>query len=162
MLYSHCCIIYAWVLYIRPGVFSHSPPLHSPCPLLLVLYLFFLKGPAQGFFLLKGRLSCQSAYMGVLALGFWLCKAPRDNSIVKGAIQINWIDLSTAHCKIADQCSEQVLSLVNIGKNFEKIKNLYLRGEERRKNQGKEVITSVYRANVHEKQSSKIRPIGHL
>ena len=35
------------------------------------------------------------AYLGVQALGFWLCKAPRDNCIVKGAIQnkLDWIEL---------------------------------------------------------------------
>ena len=51
-------------------------------------------GPARGFFLLKGGFPCHCADLGVPAPGFWLCKAPRDNFIVKGAIQINWIELN--------------------------------------------------------------------
>ena len=83
-------------------MFSLSPSLYSLCPVSLSFSSLTRQtlsrkvppckpGPAQGFFLLKGSFFlCHCAYPGVLALGFWLCKAPRNYSIVNGAIQINW------------------------------------------------------------------------
>ena len=44
-------------------------------------------GPAQGFFMLKESFFPRHcADLGVLALAFGLCKAPRDNFVVKKAL----------------------------------------------------------------------------
>ena len=89
MLYSHCCIIYVCILYIRSAVFTLSVLSLSPRPLpgrLSGFWVRFLPVKTEVF-------PCHGAYLGVQALGFWLCKAPRDNCIVKSVIRINWIKL---------------------------------------------------------------------
>ena len=48
-------------------------------PTLSRMVPFCEPGPAQGFFLLKGTFSLSLCLPGVPALGFFLCKAPRDN-----------------------------------------------------------------------------------
>ena len=53
--------------------FSFSTRMVPPCQ----------SGPAQGFFLLKGTFSCPCGGLGVLGLGFGLCKGPRDNFVCK-------------------------------------------------------------------------------
>ena len=106
MLYSHCSIIYICNLYIWSGVlvFVFILSLCFLCPVSLS-FLSFTRptlsrkvppckpGPAQGFFLLNGSFSLLLCLPGGSGPGFSDCKAPRDNCIVKDAIQIkklNW------------------------------------------------------------------------
>ena len=86
-------------------MFSLSPSLYSLCPVSLSISSFTWPtlsrkvppcepGPAQGFFLLKGSFPCHCASLGVQVLGFEICKAPRDNFIVKRRFtkKLNWIE----------------------------------------------------------------------
>ena len=102
-LYSHCCIIYICTLYIRSGVFVL---VFSLCPSLSCLSLSFSSftrptlsrkvppckpGPARGFFLLKGF------FLPLCWPGFWRwVSAPIRHleTIIKGAVQINWPKVS--------------------------------------------------------------------
>ena len=96
----HCFVSLSSPLSLPLCIFLQLPCLQtfvlcgSCLLLLLLLYSAGFQpprkpGPAQGLFLLKGRLPCQGAWQGVPALGFCLCKAPTDSFIVKGAIQIS-------------------------------------------------------------------------
>ena len=98
-----CYIIYIFIMCIRSDMFQFQIGFLSLS--LVILFVSFSispvnrrtfdrtvppckPGPAQGFFLLKGSFSlplCLPRGNG----GFWLCKAPTDNVIVKSTIQKN-------------------------------------------------------------------------
>ena len=105
MLYSHLLYNFYTLFCILDlvGSYLFAFPLFTLCPASLSFSVFTRPtpskmipprklGPAQGFFLLKGSFSLPLTW-GVRALGFGLCKAPRDTCIVKDNIQANKLKL---------------------------------------------------------------------